>query len=79
MSDKPPVEIRPDDKGGIDEIVAKNCTVHVERMDAGLWYLGVTASDGSLWQFWFGSANRRTRVDFSHHEMTFANPRRPLP
>jgi len=71
MSDtKPAVEIRPDDSGAIDEIIAKGCMLHIERMTGDGWYLGIDASDGSYWQFWFGSKNRKSHVEFRHTEMT---------
>ncbi len=62
------VEIRPNPDGSIDEIVAHNCNLHIEQMSADGWYLGIRASDGSYWQFWFGSRNRRTADDFRHTE-----------
>lgn len=68
---KPSVEIRcPDGPGIIDEIVAKGCDIHIEQMSADGWYLGIDASDGSYWQFWFGSKNRRAAVEFRHTETT---------
>jgi hypothetical protein len=66
---KPAVEIRcPAGPGIIDEIVAHDCNVHVEQMSADGWYMGIEASDGSTWQFWFGSKNRRSAVEFRHTE-----------
>jgi hypothetical protein len=62
------VEIRDDDMGRLDEIIAHGCTVHVERMNKNSWFLGITASDGSYWQFWFGAEGRR--VECQHREMT---------
>ncbi len=68
---KPAVEIRcPDGPGIIDEIVAHGCDLHIEQMDAAGWYMGIEASDGSYWQFWFGSKNRRQPVEFRHTEMS---------
>lgn len=68
MSEKS-VEIRPDDKGAIDEIVARNSRVlHIERLSDDGWFLGIDASDGSYWQFWFGSKNRKAHVEFRHTE-----------
>lgn len=69
MRNKPAVEIR---KVGdaIDEICAERCTLHVEQMSADGWYMGIEASDGSYWQFWFGSKNRRSHVEFRHTEMS---------
>ena len=64
---KPAVEIRPDDKGEIDEIVAKGCFVFVERMGKKSFYLGIDGHDGSHWQFWIGG---KGKIKFTHHEMT---------
>lgn len=67
---KPAVEIRcPEGPGIIDEIVANNCNIHVEQMSADGWFMGIEGRDGSYWQFWFGSKNRRTAVEFRHTEM----------
>ena len=68
------VEIRRNPDGSIDEIVAHACNVHVEQMDAAGWYMGVMASDGSYWQFWFGAKNRRAPVEFRHTETSPADP-----
>lgn len=66
----PSIEIRPDDKGAIDEIVAKRCDVHVERMSDSGWFMGLTAANGDYHQFWFGAANVKTKVEFRHTETT---------
>jgi hypothetical protein len=66
MSD--PVIIRKNDDGTIDEIVAKDCTLHIEQMTNDGWYIGVTASDGSYWQFWIGAKNGRSAVEVRHTE-----------
>ena len=63
------VEIRSDDDGSIDEIIAKGCSVHIERMSNDGWFMGIDATDGSYWQFWFGSKNLRSHVEFRHTEM----------
>jgi hypothetical protein len=70
---KQPMEIRKNEHG-IDEIVAVNCDIHIERLDRGRWFLGVSASDGSYWQFWFGAKNRRASVDFDYHEAGRPSP-----
>jgi len=62
------VEVRPDDDGGIDEIVAKNAGIHIERMSNHGWYIGIEASDGSTWQFWLGAKNMRSTVEVLHTE-----------
>ncbi len=69
---KAAVEIRPNDDGSIDEIVASGCNLHIEQMSADGWYMGIEAKDGSYWQFWFGSKNRRSAVEFRHTETSSA-------
>jgi hypothetical protein len=61
------VVIRNDDGGGIDEVLVRG-SVHIERMSGDGWFMGVEAEDGSYWQFWFGSKNRRSHVEFRHTE-----------
>lgn len=60
------VEIRRDDKGRIDEIVAENATVHLERLDADCWFLVVYGADGVGEAVWLRRDKRR--VDISMHE-----------
>lgn len=67
MSEAPAVEVRRQDDG-IDEIVATGCDLHIERMSKHGWFVGVTASDGSYWQFWLGAKNMHSRVDVRHIE-----------
>jgi hypothetical protein len=64
----PAVEIRRNPDKTIDEIVAHGCNVHVERMDTSGWFMGIEASDGSYWRFWFGAKNRKSAVEFRHTE-----------
>lgn len=78
MKKKPAVEIRPDDSGAIDEIVAHGCNLHVEQMSADGWYMGIEGKDGSYWQFWFGSKNRKAAVEFRHTEMVSAEENREM-
>lgn len=73
---KPTVEIRKDTSGEIDEVFAKGCTVHIEQMSGDGWYMGIDGKDGSYWQFWFGSKNRRAAVEFRHTEMVSAKEMR---
>jgi hypothetical protein len=71
----PAVIVRKNPDGSIDEIVARNCLVlHVEQMDDTGFYFGINVSDGSYWQFWLGSKNRKSHVEFRHIEMTPAAP-----
>lgn len=71
----PPVEIRPNDDGSIDEIVLRGAWVHIEQMSPDGWYMGVDDSDGRHWQFWFGTKNRKSAVEFRHVEGPDASPR----
>ncbi|MDB5606692.1 MAG: hypothetical protein JWP25_3592 [Bradyrhizobium sp.] len=66
-----PTEVRKKN-GKIDEIIIRSGDVHIEQMSADGWFMGVNASDGSYWQFWFGAANRKSRVEFRHTEMVSA-------
>lgn len=69
----PAVEVRLQ-HNEVDEICADNCTLHIERMSGNGWYIGVTASDGSLWRFWLGAKNMHSRVDVRHSETVPAEP-----
>lgn len=78
FSPGPPVEIRRKNDA-IDEIVIRKGDVHIEQMDVDSWYMGVEASDGSYWQFWFGAKNRKSHVEFRHTETTPAPNERASP
>lgn len=41
MTDSPAVEIRRNDDGSIDEIVAKGCDVHIEQMNFQTWWMQI--------------------------------------
>lgn len=62
-----PVEVRKIDDQ-IDEIVIRRGDVHIEQMSNDSWFMGIDASDGSYWQFWFGAKNRKSHVAFTHCE-----------
>lgn len=66
------VEIRKEDDDSIDEVIAENCAIHLERMDKSGWYISIDAKDGSHWQFWLGATNVRTNVVVRHTETTSA-------
>jgi hypothetical protein len=72
----PAVIIRRNADESVDEIVAQNCSVHLEQMDGNSFYLGIEAEDGSYWQFWLGARNRKSLVDVKHTETT---PKRDEP
>lgn len=76
MSDA--VEIRRNPDQSIDEVIAHGCNLHIEQMSNDGWYMGIRASDGSYWQFWFGSKNRRSHVEFRHTEMSPAEDEKSL-
>lgn len=61
-----PVEIRRDDNGEIDEIVAENASVHLERMDSDAWFLVVYGQDGKGEAIWLRREKRSVNV--THHE-----------
>ena len=65
-----PVEIRRNPDGSIDEIVAHGANLHIEQMSDDGWFMGLNMPDGSYWQFWFGSKNRKSHVEFRHTEWT---------
>jgi hypothetical protein len=66
-----PVEVR-EKNGAIDEIVIKRGNIHIEQMDSSRWFMGVDASDGSYWQFWFGALKGKAHVGFRHTEHSTA-------
>ncbi len=78
MTKGEPVEIRRNPGGSIDEIVAKGVGLHIEQMSDDGWFMGLDMPDGSYWQFWFGSKNRKSRVEFMLIEMALgANGEQP--
>jgi hypothetical protein len=38
------------DGGSIDEIVVENCTVHIEQMDLGAFWISLRRPTGEEWQ-----------------------------
>ena len=51
-----------DDAGELDEVFATG-KIHVERMDAGAWWIGITLADGGELHVNFTARNqRRTTV-----------------
>lgn len=59
------IEIRRDDKGGIDEIFGHGVIAHMERMDKGSWFLILTRPDQTQEAFWL---NGKGKVEFTLHE-----------
>lgn len=62
------LEIRRNDDGTIDEVVADGVSVHLEQMSTDGWFLGIDAPDGRYWQFWLGAKNSRSAVVVRHTE-----------
>jgi hypothetical protein len=40
------IEIRSNDDGTLDEVVARGCDFHLEQMDDTCWWMGITMPDG---------------------------------
>lgn len=57
--DAPPaaIEVRRNPDGTLDEIVASDCSVHLEQMDTGSWWLAVYKG-GYRQVVWFGTPRR---------------------
>ncbi len=41
-------EVRRDDGGAIDEVLAQNVGFHLEQMSEGSWWIGLTHADGTI-------------------------------
>lgn len=59
------IEIRPDDKGGVDEIVGNGVLVHVERMNKASWFIILTRPDQTQEAFWLDG---KGKVEFTMTE-----------
>lgn len=47
-SDRPRHEVRYDERGDLDEVVAlRPRRVHLERLDGAVWWLGIVMPDGT--------------------------------
>lgn len=57
--DAPPdaIEVRRNEDGTLDEIVAEGCSVHLEQMDVGSWWLAVE-KNGYRQVVWFAAPKR---------------------
>ena len=38
----------PDDADSVDDLVVRNCTVHLERMDTTYYWIGITVGDETI-------------------------------
>jgi hypothetical protein len=61
-----------DGRTEFDEIVASNCTVHLEKMDDGKFYLGVETATERV-KFWIFA--KRGRIDAMEYEREQVNAR----
>lgn len=64
------IEVRLDDKGGVDEVVGLGVLFHIERMSNGEWFFILTRPDQSQEAFWLSG---KGKVEVSLRE------RRPAP
>jgi hypothetical protein len=63
MTDRP--EIRRKPNGKIDEICADGVFFHLEQMDNGAWFIGLTYPDGRSARIWRSARNRKVVVSCS--------------
>lgn len=56
-----PAEIRNNSLGKLDEFFADNADIHLEQMNDGHWWMGVTMPDGAMWHLNF-STKRNTAI-----------------
>lgn len=59
---KVPDRIDYDDDGELNDVVINDCMAHLERLDVGLWYLGLYGKDGRIVQIDIGSKTGRAEV-----------------
>jgi len=59
------IDIRLDDKGGVDEIFGNGVLCHIERMNKGEWFVILTRPDQSQEAFWLTG---KGKVEFTMHE-----------
>jgi phenolic acid decarboxylase len=48
--------------GAVDEIVANGVDVHLERCNAGMWFLSITEPDGTSLAIWLERDKRSIRI-----------------
>jgi len=63
MTARPEIRRNPD--GTIDEICADGVDFHLEQMDNGAWFIGLTYPDGLTAHIWLSAKNRRAHVGCS--------------
>jgi hypothetical protein len=59
------IDIRLDDKGGIDEIFGNGVLCHIERLGNGHWFIILTRPDQTQEAFWLSG---KGKVEFTMHE-----------
>lgn len=59
---KVPDRIDFDSNGDLDDVVVNDCMAHLERLDTGLWYLGLYGNDGRIVQIDIASKTGRAGV-----------------
>lgn len=60
------IEVRLDDKGGVDEVVGLGVLFHIERMSNGEWFFILTRPDQSEEAFWL-SGKGKVEVSLREH------------
>lgn len=48
-------DIRYDDDGELDELVCNNASIHIERINDGIWWMGIESPEGELYHLFFSS------------------------
>jgi hypothetical protein len=62
MTEHPALILRTDEHGALDDIVAQSVDMaHLERLDTGVWWLGLT-SGRTTRHFWLRVQGRRLEV-----------------
>lgn len=55
-------EVRLNGDGSIDEIVAENVSFHLEQMDDGFWWIGLSQQEASKPRLLINLSNKRNAV-----------------
>ncbi|MBK5958050.1 hypothetical protein CCR97_07945 [Rhodoplanes elegans] len=69
-------DLRHDDAGAIDEVVARGADVQIERMSGSSWFVCITDQDGSETRFFINAKNPRARVNAINVQTSGAGPAR---
>ena len=49
------IVIRQNEDASLDEIVTKNCDIHLEQMSSRYWWMSIKDSEGNVYHVDFGS------------------------